>query len=466
MSGEHPVGRTQIPGPPCLVALSFKPNSNDGRLPDHVTGSVNHDVLVYSPADPNRTPMVPIYGADLVRRCQVDTRHFGFTDLLAVTGAEKARWSLLRLAPEEHARFRKPIAHIFSASNVGKTRPQAERIASEVVANIKPDKDDIFDFYTASKLFAMQVICNDLGIDPNGHPQDLGIDPNEHLKDPSQAWKKKTNGELILDWSRKAFGVLKNDEDSEAALKAWSEEYEFYKAVVKDKRENPDNKTLSQMLRAYYEAYGDEISDEDIAHYAFAVISNGAPALLVAIRAGMDWLLKLDEGVRQQAISRLRSPDRKEQAKAIDELLRLTFAIVLPREALEDVTLGDKNIPKGTVVLPSVISATFDGSKTDNPHAYDPDRRNGRYLSNTAFGAGSHACLGVEQARVWMAAFFGEHGLFGRYDQPRLASKCEYLEEATLPTPQELKLYSGPEAQGYSRAREAYCIPNSEQAKK
>lgn len=98
--------------------------------------------------------------------------------------------------------------------------------------------------------------------------------------------------------------------------------------------------------------------------------------------------------------------------QVMKEVLRIRApATLVPHVALENFKLNEEVvIPKGTLVVPSVYSSSFQGFP--NPHTFDPDRfgperkEDIKYKTNfLVFGSGPHKCLGYEYAMLHLLAF-------------------------------------------------------------
>jgi len=110
--------------------------------------------------------------------------------------------------------------------------------------------------------------------------------------------------------------------------------------------------------------------------------------------------------------------------QVVREVLRIRApATLVPHMTLNDFQLReDVTIPKGTLVIPSVYSSSFQGFT--NPHTFDPDRFSPERKEDVVykkhflvFGAGPHRCLGYEYAMLHLLAFtalFATHVNFER----------------------------------------------------
>jgi len=89
-------------------------------------------------------------------------------------------------------------------------------------------------------------------------------------------------------------------------------------------------------------------------------------------------------------------------------------ATMVPHIAIEDWKIDDEEggytVKKGSVILPSIWCASFDGY--ENPYTFDPERFNSErqeHIKNSkswlVFGAGNHLCLGKEYAMNHLSAF-------------------------------------------------------------
>src|SRR5690606_15120910 len=61
-------------------------------------------------------------------------------------------------------------------------------------------------------------------------------------------------------------------------------------------------------------------------------------------------------------------------------------------------TIGDVDVPAGTVVMLSLAAANRDPRKFENPNEFRLDRRNSH--DHIAFGRGLHTCAGAPLARI------------------------------------------------------------------
>jgi len=96
------------------------------------------------------------------------------------------------------------------------------------------------------------------------------------------------------------------------------------------------------------------------------------------------------------------------------ETLRL-FPVAgdVPRTTLRDVQLGQWRIPAGAGVIPFIATVLQDGSWWTDPQTFDPDRfsegraedkkHKGLFLP---FGAGAHACIGLQLATTEVKGFW------------------------------------------------------------
>jgi cytochrome P450 len=84
---------------------------------------------------------------------------------------------------------------------------------------------------------------------------------------------------------------------------------------------------------------------------------------------------------------------------AIEEVLRYLPSVWLPTPRLvtADVDLGGRQIPRGAMVFPWLVSANRDPRQFPDPDRFDIARAPNRHRT---FGHGIHACLGAPLARL------------------------------------------------------------------
>ena len=114
----------------------------------------------------------------------------------------------------------------------------------------------------------------------------------------------------------------------------------------------------------------------------------------------------------------------------IHESMRLTclgyFAI--PHFTSADVSIKEYVIPKGTLVLPSLMHVMLDEDHFPNPHKFNPNRfldEDGVFQNDEhviPFGVGKRACLGQSLAEKELFLFFV--GLMQKFDINPEPNQC------------------------------------------
>jgi cytochrome P450 len=129
----------------------------------------------------------------------------------------------------------------------------------------------------------------------------------------------------------------------------------------------------------------------------------------------------------------LQHPDQLQKLKsspalirsAVEEMLRYNGPVdtTTLRWAFEDVAIDGKVIPKGDIVMPSLLAANRDPEIFENPNAFDITREPNHHI---AFGNGIHYCVGAPLARLEGAIAINT--LLRRLPQLELAVEVDTLE--------------------------------------
>ncbi|KAI4379702.1 hypothetical protein MLD38_005964 [Melastoma candidum] len=122
-------------------------------------------------------------------------------------------------------------------------------------------------------------------------------------------------------------------------------------------------------------------------------------------------------------------------AKVIDEVLRISQASHLFREATADVNLNGYLVPKGWKILVWVRAVHMDPKNYPNPEEFDPPRwEDGEKKGATflPFGAGRRVCPGSDLAKLELCIFL--HHFLLNYEVERINPDCP-INYALLPVP-------------------------------
>lgn len=305
---------------------------------------------------------------------------------------EHERWSLLALEPPDHTRLRRLVTKVFTPRAVEALRPMVESLADEL---IEPCVDQgRFDLITGyAQPYSVAVICSMLGV-PRADTQDL------------------------LDWSHaivKMYELSTTDAVREAANTAAAEYIAYTKALIAEKRRNPDGLLVSELVRV--EDEGDTLTEDEIISTTMVLLEAGHEATVNTLGNGMRAILR-HPGEWQRVVSG-EVPARV----AVEEMLRWDPPLHLfERWVLEEgVEIAGQPIAVGQEIAMLFGSAQRDPRRFDDPDRFDISRGDTGHIG---FGGGIHLCVGAPLARQEIEVSVA--GLAARFPEIELTEEPEY----------------------------------------
>jgi cytochrome P450 len=165
---------------------------------------------------------------------------------------------------------------------------------------------------------------------------------------------------------------------------------DYLKGLAAEKRAHPQDDLLSMLVQV--EEAGDRLTEDELYATSTLLFIAGHETTINLIGNGVLALLRHpDQLEKLQANANLMRP-------AVEEFLRYDSPVQLTsRTALEEITIRDQTIPRGSQVAFLLGAANRDPERFDNPNTLDIGREPNPHL---AFGGGIHYCLGAPLARL------------------------------------------------------------------
>lgn len=182
-----------------------------------------------------------------------------------------------------------------------------------------------------------------------------------------------------------------NDETTQIAITyKITELQQFIANKIRAFQEKPGDCLLSDLVHA--EDNGRKMSMREMVSIVLILLVAGNDSTALALTSAMH-RLATTPGLEDEL--------RAEPARIpnfIEEVLRLEAPVQgLYRRALNDIRIGDTDIPKGAIVVLRFGAANRDPAQFSDPDALQAGRPNAR--NHLAFGAGPHFCLGNQLSR-------------------------------------------------------------------
>jgi cytochrome P450 len=197
-------------------------------------------------------------------------------------------------------------------------------------------------------------------------------------------------------------------ERGNAAVTAFKD---YLTGLIDRRRRSPGDPQSDVLTRLIHGDSQGQLSQSELMHNCIFLLNAGHETTTNLIGNGAHALL----AHRDQFERLVREPAMI--GSAVEELLRFESPLQLNnRLALAPIALGCGEIPADTFVTLGIGAANRDPSVFDDPHRLDIGRRPNNHL---AFGQGSHACSGMNVARMEARIALGE--LVRRFPRTHLA---------------------------------------------
>ena len=272
--------------------------------------------------------------------------------------------SMLELEDPRHTRLRGLVLRAFISRRIKALEPEVEALCHQLVDNFDGPEIDLLPAYCQK--IPIIVICRLLGV-PEG------------MADQLLAWSNAMVG---------MYQARRTHDMEEAAAIASQQFADFMRQYVEERRTRPADDLITHLITA--EEDGEKLSTDELITTCILLLNAGHEATVHTIGNGVKLLL--EHGINRTALTQ----DKIDQT--IEEILRFDPPLHLfTRWAYEDVEVAGHQINAGQEIGLLLASANRDPAKWDTPEIFDPTRP---IHTNTAFGAGSHFCIGAPLARL------------------------------------------------------------------
>ncbi|MFZ5852230.1 MAG: cytochrome P450 [Actinomycetota bacterium] len=305
------------------------------------------------------------------------------------------RNGMLDREPPDHTRLRRLVSQAFTPRRVAGLRPRVEAVAERLVDGLleRVRAEGSADLMALlAEPLPVTVIADLLGVPEADRP-------------------------LLRPWSAAICGMYElnpTESAARAAVRA-CEEFSAYLRELADHRRAHPRDDLVSALGQVVDA-GDRLTVDELVGTCVLLLNAGHEATVNV--TGNGWLALFRH---PEQLAALRA-DPGLLPGALEELMRYDTPLqMFERWVLEDLTLYDVPIPRGSEVALLFGSANHDPALFPDPERLDLRRRDNPHLS---FGAGVHFCLGAPLARLELAASFG--ALLRRAPTLALAAEPEW----------------------------------------
>ncbi|MEU7599954.1 cytochrome P450 [Streptomyces sp. NPDC041003] len=283
---------------------------------------------------------------------------------------------LLDLEDPAHARVRRLVAKAFTPRTVERLVPAVQRLAHGLVERLLADGGGDL-LATVAEPLPVAVIAELLGV-------------------------PEADRGLLRPWSADICGMFELRPDEETARRAVRASVEFsayLRGLIAERRTRPGEDLISGLIAAHDEE--GRLSEQEMISTCVLLLNAGHEATVNTTVNG--WWALFRNPAELAALRENRDPEKL--STAVDELMRYDTPLqMFERWVLDDIRIGDTEIPRGAEVALLFGSANRDPARFDEPDALDLVRADNPHLS---FGAGIHYCLGAPLARRELEASFG-----------------------------------------------------------
>lgn len=269
--------------------------------------------------------------------------------------------------PPEHTRLRGPITRVMSAQRMTSLEPRIRQFADQLIDQFSSPMDFVEQF---GRKFPILVMASLLNVPLEDVPQ-------------LRAWADDI---VTLSFSQPPA-------EQQLALAQSFVAFERYTYdLVEQRRKAPQDDLASDLLQAV-DAGQVPLSPLEAARMIFVLFGAGFETTIQFL--GNCLFSLLSDRAYWQDIH-----EHPQHIPAIiEEALRFNApSLCTFRVTTQDVELGGKTIPRGSVVQVLMAAADYDETVFAHPESFDPQRE--KLNRHLAFGYGVHFCIGAPLARL------------------------------------------------------------------
>jgi cytochrome P450 len=283
-------------------------------------------------------------------------------------------------ATERANLIRELLAPDFRPGMIRKMATTVDEVVSTVCAPLRSESD--LDVVKLVQEVPLVVISRLLGIDETTNDSQLFLT-------------------CAPDYFR-GINPISSDTDRDKAEAAAVTMIDILGRAVENRRAHPQTDLISQVIEIA-DQRGD-VDPADVVRSIVILVAAGTDTTRLTTSLAVKTLLSHPEVFEEMR------EDRELVKNGVMELLRYESPTkYLVRVALEDVEFEGQTVPKGSLVLLSIMGAGWDPRVFPNPERFDPRRD---LKGSLSFGFGSGYCLGVHLARLQVSTlvnFFLDH---------------------------------------------------------
>ena len=270
--------------------------------------------------------------------------------------------NIFHMDPPRHDELRGLLARALTPKRVRELEPRVRACAAEILAGLASKGS--FDAATEyAQLIPTLTMCELMDL-------------------------PRSERATFLEWNHATLGSA--DFTSEAALRAYGQMADYWKALVAERKKRTTSDLISQLLT--HQAGDPDLSDEEVSGFCSLLLDASQNTTMNTISQAILALARFPGERRKVAAEPARWP------QAVEELLRFVSPVSgLARATTRKVTLHGVDIAEGDQVLLLYGSANHDETVFTNPDVLDLDRN---VRSHWSFGHGIHHCLGNAVARL------------------------------------------------------------------
>jgi cytochrome P450 PksS len=289
--------------------------------------------------------------------------------------------------PPEHTRLRKIASQGFTHKALKHWQSLVQQVVNELLDKVQ-DAGEMDIVSDLAEPFPATVIAEMFAI-PTAD------------REMFQKWSN-----AIVKFLGGSFGNL--EEDARSANDSVIKLESYFNELLLERRKKLGDDLMSLLISGYEEGKMDE---KELGAQCIQILAAGHVTTVDQLANGVHDLLQHQTQL-QQLQSNLNLIN-----SAVEEILRYNTSVPFTqRLAKVNLTIRDKMIQAGQIVLLSLAAANHDDKVFNSPEQFDITRKDNKHLS---FAIGPHMCLGAHLARLELK--IGLENLFKRLPNLRLA---------------------------------------------